>query len=91
MGISTPVKARSVGDIDGFITLLRVACETPSVNNTLEKLLSMPDERRQVLVHNWVNDLIVKQAPKDFIEAVACLLDDAVSEKAYEVIYQCRR
>jgi hypothetical protein len=32
-----------------------------------------------------------KEAPKDFIEAIACLLDDAVAEKVYEVIFQCRR
>jgi len=25
------------------------------------------------------------------VEAVACLMDDAVAEKAYEVIYKCKR
>jgi hypothetical protein len=25
------------------------------------------------------------------IEAIACLLDDEAAEKAYEVIFQCRR
>ena len=91
MDPSASAKPRSVGQIDGFITLLRVACEDSKINATLEKLLALPDEKRRVLVHNWVSDLIVRQAPKDFIEAVACLLDDAVAEKAYEVIYQCRR
>ena len=27
----------------------------------------------------------------DFIAAIACLHDDTVAEKAYEVIYRCRR
>jgi len=35
--------------------------------------------------------LCVAQAPRDFITAIACLLDNQVAEKAYEVIYKCRR
>ena len=91
MKAATSPKPRNVGQIDGFITLLRVACDDSKINATLEKLLALPDEKRRLLVHNWVSDLIVQQAPRDFIEAVACLLDDAVAEKAYEVIFQCRR
>jgi hypothetical protein len=84
-------RRRTIGEIDGFITLLRAACDDRTVNDALEKLLSLPDQRRRDLVHAWVSDLIVKQAPKDFTEAIACLIDDAVAEKAYEVIFKCRR
>ena len=82
---------RSVADIEGFVGLLQAACNDPEINATLERLLSMPDGRRRGLVHTWVSDLLIGEAPKDFIEAVACLMDDAVAEKAYEVIYQCKR
>jgi hypothetical protein len=82
---------RSVADIEGFVGLLQAACNDPEINATLERLLSMPDDRRRGLVHTWVSDLLIEEAPKDFIEAVACLMDDAVAEKAYEVIYQCKR
>ncbi len=84
-------KRRSVGDVAGFITLLRAACDDRSMNEALEKLLSMPDAQRRAFVHGWVTDLLVKQAPADFTEAIACLLDDAVAEQAYQVIFQCRR
>ncbi len=30
-------------------------------------------------------------APTDFVQAIACLADDKVAEKAYEVIYACER
>jgi hypothetical protein len=83
--------SRSVADIEGFVGLLQAACDDPEINATLERLLSMPDDRRRGLVHTWVSDLIIDEAPKDLIEAVACLIDDAVAEKAYEVIYQCKR
>ena len=43
------------------------------------------------IVHSWVNDLLIQQAPRDFIAAIACLKDDAVAEKAYEVIFKCNK
>jgi hypothetical protein len=85
------MQRRSVAEIEGFVGLLAAACGDPKINATLEKLLAMPDERRRGLVHTWVSDLIIEEAPKDLIEAVACLIDDAVAEKAYEVIYNCKR
>jgi len=82
---------RSVGDIDSFVTLLRVACEDRTVNDRLEKLLSLPDRKRQAVLHAWVSDLLIARAPQDFTAAIACLLDDRVAEKAYEVIFRCKR
>lgn len=82
---------KSVADIGAFITMLSAACESPEVNARLEKLLSLPDEERKGLVHAWVTDLLVAEAPRDFVQAVACLMDDAIAEKAYEVIFSCRR
>lgn len=81
---------RSVAEIDGFVSLLAAACNDSKINATLERLLAMPDEQRRGLVHTWVTDLLIEEAPKDFVQAVACLMDDAVAEKAYEVIYKCK-
>ena len=82
---------KSVAGIDSFITMLLTACESQMVYERLENLLSMPDDRRQGLVHAWVTDLLIAEAPRDFVQAVACLLDNRVAEKAYEVIFKCRR
>ncbi len=82
---------RSVTEIEGFVGLLRAACEDPQINATLERLLVMPDARRQGVVHAWVTDLLIAEAPREFVQAVACLIDDAIAEKAYAVIYQCQR
>lgn len=88
---SNPVAPKSVAEIDGFITMLEVACRDGKVHAQLERLLSMPDARRQGVVRAWVNDLLVAKAPADFTQAIACLLDDQVAEKAYEVIFRCGR
>lgn len=82
---------RSVADLEGFVGLLKAACENPQINVTLQRLLAMPDAQRQGVVHAWVTDLLIEEAPREFIEAVGCLMDDAVAEKAYAVIYQCQR
>jgi hypothetical protein len=82
---------RTVGEIDAFINMLLAACEDKKVHGTLDKLLSLPDVKRQATVHAWVSDLLIAEAPPDFIEAVACLLDDRIAEKAYEVIFKCER
>jgi hypothetical protein len=82
---------KSVGEIETFITMLSTACADASVHARLEKLLSLPDRKRQDVVHAWVRDLLVAEAPRDFVQAIACLLDDRVAEKAYEIIFNCRR
>jgi len=86
-----PAAPRSVAEVKGFVDLLMAACNDAKINATLERLLAMPDERRKGLVHAWVTDLIIEDAPKDLVQAVACLMDDAVAEKAYEVIFKCKR
>lgn len=82
---------RTVAEIDGFITMLRAACEDRAVNATLEKALSLPDSRRRDLLHTRITDILTSGGPRELAQALACLLDDAVAEKAYEVIFDCRR
>jgi len=82
---------RTVADVEGFVSLLLAACNDSRINTTLERLLAMPDEKRRGLVHAWVTDLIIEEAPRDLLQAVACLMDDAVAEKAYEIIFKCKR
>jgi hypothetical protein len=82
-------KKRTVGEIDGFINMLRAACEDSSMNETLELLLSQPNNKRKKIVLILVKDMAYKKAPIELIEAISCLEDDAIAEKAYEVIYQC--
>lgn len=82
---------RSVADIEAFVGLLKAACSDDRINATLRRLLEMPDERRQGVVHAWVTDLLIEGAPREFTQAVGCLIDDAIAERAYETIYQCRQ
>jgi hypothetical protein len=82
---------RTYADIDGFITMLLVACEDATINSTLQELLSQPNPARKAVVLKLAERLRSNSAPPTFIDAIVCLLDDDVAEKAYQAIYQCAR
>jgi len=82
---------RSVADIEAFVDLLKAACSDDKINAALRRLLEMPDDKRRGVVHAWVTDLLIEGAPREFTQAVGCLMDDAIAERAYEAIYHCRR
>lgn len=83
--------AASVADHESFIDLLRAACDDRQMNHSLEQLLSVPDAQRHRMLETLVAQLRDKGAPEEFVKAVACLADDAVSERAYAVIFACQR
>lgn len=86
-----PSPPKTVADIESFITMLRAACDSHLVYDRLEALLSLPNAKRQCEVNALVTDLLVEQAPRSLVMAIACLLDDEVADKAYEAICKCRR
>jgi len=82
---------KKFSDVDGFIDLLIAACEDPSINDTLERLLVTPDVKRKDILKAVIFQMEQRGAPPPLRDAFICLLDDAAAEKAYEVIYQCKR
>jgi len=82
---------KTYGEVEGLVTMLIVACDDMEMNETLQMLLSAPDDRRKVIVRELLERFRLSGAPKSLHDAFVCLLDDAVAEKAYEVIYQCKR
>jgi hypothetical protein len=82
---------RTYADVESLITMLQAACEDVGMNDTLQHLLSQPDQTRRAVVLKLVDHLRTQRAPSDFIDAFVCFLDDEVAEKAYQVIYQCSR
>lgn len=82
---------RTYADVESLMTMLQVACEDVGMNDTLQHLLSQPDQTRRAVVLKLVDHLRTQRAPSDFIDAFVCFLDDDVAERAYQVIYQCSR
>lgn len=77
-------------NIDHLVNMLRVACEDADINDTLEKLLSQPEDHRQIMIQELLAHLHRSGAPKELIEAFVPLLNDGVADTAWRVIYRCR-
>ena len=82
---------KTYGEVQGLVTMLISACEDMGMNDTLEMLLSQPDARRKAVVRELLDRFVAGGAPKSLHEAFVCLLDDHVAEKAYEIIFRCKR
>ena len=82
---------KTYGEVEGLVTMLMAACEDMGMNQTLEMLLAAPDDRRRAVVRELLERFRQAGAPQSLHDAFVCLLDDDVAEKAYQVIYQCKR
>ena len=82
---------RTYADVDGFINLMLVACEDATINSTLQDLLSLPNDARIAAVYTLVAHLRASAALPGLIDAITCLLDDDLAEKAFQAIYRCER
>lgn len=79
---------KPIVDNEKFIDLMRVACEKPDVRKKLKIILNLDSFNRQSILNTWLRDLKLQSAPNDFIEALSFFLDDAIAEKALEVILE---
>jgi hypothetical protein len=82
---------KTYGEIESFVTMLLAACDDMGMNDTLETILSQPNDRRKAVIRELLERFRLGGAPESLHDAFVCLLDDEVAEKAYEVIYQCKR
>lgn len=78
--------ALMVSDQKTFVTLMQVAQEDPEVKVTLKAILKLESIHRKSLLNTWLMELQAKGAPQDFIDALACLVDDRVSRQALALI-----
>lgn len=76
-------------NVDHLVDMLRAACDDAGMNSILERLLSQPEERRHLLVRELLADFHARQAPPELIAAFTPLLDDAVADTAWRVLYRC--
>ena len=76
----------SLADNEDFINLMQVAQQDEQLGRTLRNLLSQTAMQRKSLLNTWIHEMRLKKAPSSLIEAVACLLDDEIAEKALAVL-----
>ncbi|MEW6265866.1 MAG: hypothetical protein AB1641_22570 [Thermodesulfobacteriota bacterium] len=79
-------RPKTVGDHEAFINLVQVAGEDEEIRKRLTAILEQEPFHRKSLLNTWINDMKMRQAPADFVAAIAMLLDDQVAEKLMEVL-----
>ena len=85
------VKPQTFAEIEGFVGLLKGACEDPKMNSTLELILAQPDSGRKAMIKNLLGRFRDTGAPQILTDAFLCLMDDDVAEKVYVFIHKCER
>lgn len=75
-----------VKDNDTFIRLVRVAQEDPDTRRRLVTILSMDKSQRDPAIRTCLDEMKLQQKPQDFISAVACLLDEDVTNATLRLL-----
>ena len=76
----------SVGDNSSFVAMILAAREDAAMNAILEALLALPHAERRTLIETLTADMKKKQAPADFIDAIAYLQNDEVAQQVRQAL-----
>ena len=79
-------RKKFAGQNDPFVTLIRVAQEDVEIRERLFTILTQNKFNRGSIINSYLEDMRLKQAPREFISAIACLLDDDIAEKALQIL-----
>ena len=77
---------KTVGDNEAFIRLIQIAQEDNEIREHLIKILSIDSFNRKSALNTFIEHMLLKKAPKEFIEAVSSLLDEEVAKKTLEIL-----
>ena len=79
-------KQPSVTQNEDFVRFVQVLKEEPHIRQTLTSILELDDFNRKSALHTWLEELKLKEAPRKFRSALACLLDDDIARKTLDII-----
>ena len=69
-----------------FISLMQVAREDPEIKRVLIGILRQNEFNRTSILSTTIEEMRYKGAPPSFIAALACLLNTAVADRAYDLL-----
>jgi hypothetical protein len=69
-----------------FLRFVQVVQEESQIRQTLKSILELDNFNRKSALNTWLEELKIKQAPKKFRSALACLLDDDIAQKTLDLI-----
>lgn len=77
---------RSAGDDETFVRLIQIARDDPEIREKILGFLRLDSFNRQSALNTFIQQMKLKGAPREFVSAVACFLDDQVAENALAIL-----
>lgn len=63
---------------ESFITLMRLCQQDSEVRAKVQRIVCLPPKQRVAVVNGLVQQLMISDAPNDFVMAIAALLDESL-------------
>jgi hypothetical protein len=79
-------KKRSAGDDETFVRLIQIAREDTEIREQLLRILSLDPPNRKSALRTFIQEMKLKSAPREFVSAIACFLDDRIAGKALDIL-----
>jgi|TARA_Y100000310_G_scaffold325974_2_gene390252 hypothetical protein len=79
-------KRRRRKQTDLFLSLMVVAKEDAAIAARLLTILNQDDLERRATLSTWIRELKFQSAPVAFTDALSCLLDDQIAERAKRLL-----
>lgn len=73
-------------DNEMFVCMIRVAQADSEVRKRLVAILSLDKSQRDPALHTFRDEMAMRQKPKEFLDALACLLNEDVSARTLEIV-----
>ncbi len=71
---------------EAFIQLIQIAQENKEIRRKLMEILVLDEFNKSSALNTFIEEMRQQSAPTEFITAVACLLDNKIAEKAWELL-----
>jgi len=73
-------------NIESFKKLVQVMRDDPLINEKIIKLLRMDSFLRRAVLNNWLEQLRIRKAPENLLQALSSLFDDKIAEEVLTLI-----
>jgi hypothetical protein len=80
-----PTKSES-NKFEAFKILIEIMRDDPVINEKVLAMLKMNSYRRRSVLNNWLEQLRLRKASGNLLNALSCLFDDEIAEQVLAFI-----
>ena len=73
-------------DVESFEKLIQVMRDDSLINEKVIQMLQLDSFQRRSVLNSWLEQLRVRNAPKNLLSSLFCLFDDNIAERVLTLI-----